>query len=257
MQLLSPLAYDMLMFTFVQRLAADSRNKLKEDGVNIADWLQAGQAPTLYPTRPTAARAAHLPAEPPSRRQHCRLAAGGAPPPPAPQGPLPSPPYGAQVCPVCAGACLAGAPAVQQRPAAGRAAAPRRNAGVQESGRHPRTGHVLSAFPFLSWYGDLTRARVRAGRAWQTLWPRRARRTPSWTCTRCAATCSTGSRRTRASTSWSCMSCSLCSRRAAAASTPKPPGRPASELCSGCDRRAGERVCQYTLLLWMRAHPAA
>jgi hypothetical protein len=42
MQLLTPLAYDMLMFAFVQRLAADSRNKLKEDGVNIADWLQAG-----------------------------------------------------------------------------------------------------------------------------------------------------------------------------------------------------------------------
>ncbi len=53
MQLLSPLAYDMLMFTFVQRLAADSRNKLKEDGVNIADWLQAGQPqPYTQPAPP-------------------------------------------------------------------------------------------------------------------------------------------------------------------------------------------------------------
>jgi len=52
MQLLNLLAYDMLMFTFVQRLAADSRNKLKEDGVNIADWLQAGQAPTPIPNPP-------------------------------------------------------------------------------------------------------------------------------------------------------------------------------------------------------------
>jgi len=73
MQLLSPLAYDMLMFTFVQRLAADSRNKLKEDGVNIADWLQAG--PRRRPRRRAPCRAPHTA---PRYAQHARALASQA-----------------------------------------------------------------------------------------------------------------------------------------------------------------------------------
>ena len=38
---MSPLSFDVLMFVIVQRLASTRREKIKEDGVNVADWLQA------------------------------------------------------------------------------------------------------------------------------------------------------------------------------------------------------------------------
>ena len=43
---MSPLSYDVLMYAIVQRLASARRDKVKDDGVNAADWLQAC-APTL------------------------------------------------------------------------------------------------------------------------------------------------------------------------------------------------------------------
>jgi len=116
------------------------------------------------------------------------------------------------------GARLAGAPAVQPRAAAGERPPPGRDAGAQGSDA--------------LWCVRGPDGRcARAGRAWQTSWPRPARRTPSWTCTRWSATCSTGSRRTRASTSWSCTSCCPCSRRGPAPGPagpppPPPPSRP-------------------------------
>lgn len=38
---MSPLAYDVLMYAVVQRLASPRRDKVKDDGVHAADWLQA------------------------------------------------------------------------------------------------------------------------------------------------------------------------------------------------------------------------
>lgn len=38
---MTSLSFDMMMFIVVERLASDGRHKVKDDGVNIADWLQA------------------------------------------------------------------------------------------------------------------------------------------------------------------------------------------------------------------------
>ena len=37
---LTPLAFDVLTFVIVDRLASSGRDKLKPDGINISDWLQ-------------------------------------------------------------------------------------------------------------------------------------------------------------------------------------------------------------------------
>lgn len=38
---ISPLAHDVLMYAVVQRLASPRRDKVKDDGFNAAEWLQA------------------------------------------------------------------------------------------------------------------------------------------------------------------------------------------------------------------------
>ena len=41
LRFLSPLAYDVLSFRLIARLANPAREKLKEDKINVADWCSA------------------------------------------------------------------------------------------------------------------------------------------------------------------------------------------------------------------------
>ena len=36
----SALSFDVMSFLIIERLAASGRPKIKEDGINISDWLQ-------------------------------------------------------------------------------------------------------------------------------------------------------------------------------------------------------------------------
>lgn len=47
LKFLSPLAFDVLSFRLISRLANPAREKLKEDKVNIADWCAAAHMPFL------------------------------------------------------------------------------------------------------------------------------------------------------------------------------------------------------------------
>ncbi len=40
----SALSFDVLSFLIIERLAASGRPKLKDDGINISDWLQVHPA---------------------------------------------------------------------------------------------------------------------------------------------------------------------------------------------------------------------
>ena len=43
----SALSFDILSFLIIERLAASGRPKLKDDGINISDWLQVHPASLL------------------------------------------------------------------------------------------------------------------------------------------------------------------------------------------------------------------
>ena len=43
----SALSFDILSFLIIERLAASGRPKIKEDGINISDWLQVPLFPAV------------------------------------------------------------------------------------------------------------------------------------------------------------------------------------------------------------------
>jgi len=65
LRFMTPMGFDVLTFTIIERLAGSGRGKLKEDGVNISDWLTAlclfaGHAAKLYPAVDLVALAQYL-----------------------------------------------------------------------------------------------------------------------------------------------------------------------------------------------------
>ena len=47
MKYLRAVSFDVMSFLLIERLSASGRPKIKEDGINISDWLQVCPSPPM------------------------------------------------------------------------------------------------------------------------------------------------------------------------------------------------------------------